>query len=470
MFEDRRRQLDRTIFVMDIVVLASSLMLALVLHQLIGIDEEVDFFSHWAIFPLCLSLQLYFLSYFGGYKSPRNIGFWTYTWAISGSTVISISLIFAMLFALSIEYVNRSVVGFYAIISFVLLLSLRGLSIVYFKRAIARGDNLHKVLIIGTGQRAQLLAETLHHRAEWGVDIIGYLDPEPDRKGMRIAGAKVLGGVHDISRILKDNLVDDVIVAIPRRMIGDAEDIVYACEEEGIKLRFMADLFDLQVTRVSLSEVGAIPLLTLEPVALNENWVMIKRAVDIAMVVSSLPLVLPLMGLIALAVKIDSSGPIFFVQPRVGFKKRIFPMLKFRSMCKDADQMMAEIEHLNEAEGPIFKIAKDPRITRVGRILRKTSMDELPQLFNVLRGEMSIVGPRPMSLRDVDLFDRGIQRKRFSVKPGLTCLWQISGRSNLPFSKWIELDLQYIENWSPLLDTKILFKTIPVVLFGKGAV
>jgi lipopolysaccharide/colanic/teichoic acid biosynthesis glycosyltransferase len=169
-------------------------------------------------------------------------------------------------------------------------------------------------------------------------------------------------------------------------------------------------------------------------------------------------------------VKLDSPGEIFFVQQRVGLRKRLFPMIKFRSMYRDAEERLKEIEHLNEAEGPIFKMTNDPRVTRVGRFIRKTSIDELPQLFNVLMGHMSLVGPRPMSIRDVDLFDKGIQRKRFSVKPGITCIWQISGRSNLPFEKWLELDLEYIENWNLWLDTKILFKTIPAVVFSRGAV
>ena len=182
-----------------------------------------------------------------------------------------------------------------------------------------------------------------------------------------------------------------------------------------------------------------------------------------------LPLVLPVIGLIAMAIKLDSPGPVFFRQERVGHHKRRFTMLKFRTMIAGAERLQRELESLNEAEGPIFKIANDPRITRVGRFLRRSSLDELPQIFHVLTGEMSLVGPRPMSLRDVDLFDQGGQRKRFSVKPGLTCLWQISGRSELPFSKWLELDLHYIERWSLSLDVKILFKTLPAVLSGKGA-
>jgi lipopolysaccharide/colanic/teichoic acid biosynthesis glycosyltransferase len=178
---------------------------------------------------------------------------------------------------------------------------------------------------------------------------------------------------------------------------------------------------------------------------------------------------IPIFLIVAIAIKLDSPGPVFFVQQRVGIRKYIFPMYKFRSMYIDAEEKLKEIEHLNEAEGPIFKIKNDPRITRLGRFIRKTSIDELPQLINVLKGEMSLVGPRPMSKRDVDLFDHGVQRKRFSVQPGLTCIWQISGRSDLPFEKWLELDLEYIDSWSFWLDIKILIKTFPVVLLSKGA-
>jgi exopolysaccharide biosynthesis polyprenyl glycosylphosphotransferase len=217
-------------------------------------------------------------------------------------------------------------------------------------------------------------------------------------------------------------------------------------------------------------EMDGIPLLTFDPVAQNEKKLLIKRLMDLILVLGTMPLILPVMALIALAIKLDDGGPIFFVQERVGLRKRLFPMLKFRSMVVDAEAKLKEIEHLNEAEGPNFKITHDPRITRVGRFIRKASLDELPQLLNVIRGHMSLVGPRPMSQRDVELFDKGIQRKRFSVKPGLTCIWQISGRSNLSFERWLELDLKYIDEWNLWMDLKILFKTFPVVLKGSGAV
>ena len=178
----------------------------------------------------------------------------------------------------------------------------------------------------------------------------------------------------------------------------------------------------------------------------------------------------PLLAIVAVLIKLDSKGPVFFVQERMGYNKRRFSMIKFRTMTIDAEARMEEIEHLNEKNGPIFKIKNDPRITRVGKILRKFSIDELPQLFNVLIGDMSLVGPRPLSIRDALRLEELWQKRRFSVKPGLTCLWQISGRSNLSFEQWVELDLEYIDTWSLQLDWWILLKTVPAVIAARGAV
>ncbi len=304
----------------------------------------------------------------------------------------------------------------------------------------------------------------------WGVEVVGFIDPDPHCLGLMVDGIPVIGTVESIGNCLKDNVVDEVVVAIPRSLLSDAEPIVRACEEEGIRLRFMADLFNVQVARVSLLQIGHIPLLTMEPVAQDSQQLFAKRIFDLVLTILSLPFLVPLFLLITIAIKLDSPGPAFFVQERVGLRKHTFPMFKFRSMYVGAEEKLKELEHLNEVEGPIFKMNEDPRVTRVGKFIRKTSLDELPQLINVIRGEMSLVGPRPMSIRDVDLFERGVQRKRFSVQPGITCLWQISGRSDLPFEKWLELDLEYIDNWSFYLDVKILAKTIPAVISSKGAV
>lgn len=327
-----------------------------------------------------------------------------------------------------------------------------------------------RVLIIGSGSRARRLTETLTRWTNAPVYIVGYLDPDPARLERSVLGYRILGTLSDISNTLKNHVIDEVVMAIPRAMISQAERIAQACEEEGVKFSMMADLFEVHVRRTQLVECGTIPMLTHEPVMQAEWKLIIKRVIDILAILCVLPVVLPIMGLVAIAIKLDSPGPIFFVHERVGLKKRRFKMLKFRSMVHGADRMQAQVEHLNEAQGPIFKVANDPRITRVGWWLRRSSLDELPQIFHVLTGRMSLVGPRPMSTRDVDRFDDGIQRRRFSVKPGLTCLWQISGRSQLPFSEWLRLDLHYIDNWSLRLDFRILWKTLPAVLKGEGAV
>jgi exopolysaccharide biosynthesis polyprenyl glycosylphosphotransferase len=195
----------------------------------------------------------------------------------------------------------------------------------------------------------------------------------------------------------------------------------------------------------------------------------IKRMMDICVACSSLLVISPLLAVVAIAIKLDSKGPVLFVQERVGFNKRRFRMFKFRTMCVDAEARMHELEHLNEKSGPIFKITNDPRMTRIGKWLRRTSIDELPQLFNVVLGHMSIVGPRPLSVRDALRMEVAWQKRRFSVKPGLTCLWQVSGRSNLSFEQWMQLDLEYIDRWSLGLDGIILLRTIPAILLARGA-
>jgi exopolysaccharide biosynthesis polyprenyl glycosylphosphotransferase len=280
----------------------------------------------------------------------------------------------------------------------------------------------------------------------------------------------VLGTTDVITAILKEHVIDEVIVAVPRGLLLAVEKVIRACEEEAIKVSLMADVFDVNAARVTLRGFTRLPLLSFETIAQPEWKLAVKRGMDLVIVLLAMPVVLPLVAIIAGVVKLDSRGPVFFGQERVGLGKRRFRMLKFRTMIDGSEQLQASLESLNEAQGPVFKIANDPRITRVGRMLRRTSLDEIPQLLQVIRGDMSLVGPRPLPLRDVNLFDQGIQRRRFSVRPGLTCLWQISGRSNLDFSKWLELDLLYIENWSLSLDLKILLRTIPAVFRGTGAV
>ena len=468
MFEERSERLYRVLTLLDVVVTIVVFLAAPWVRNALLDNDRVDLPSHLALLPFVLALWMFFLTFFGAYRSPRMTSRLQYAWAVTRGVAVGLASLLTILFLFKVQYVSRGVVVTFAGANLLALVGIRLGVVWYFRRSLRRGEGFRRFLIVGSGNRARRLAETLLQNSEWGIRIVGHLDPDPTKVGDRVLESSVLGTVGDISSILKENVIDEVVLAVPRAMIPDLNKIAQACEEEGVKLCLMADVFDVHAVRTRLVALGPIPLLTLEPVAQGEWQLLVKRFMDLAIAAVVVPL-LPVIGLIALAIKLDSPGPVFFMQERVGLHKRRFRMLKFRTMVKDASQRQAEFEHLNEAEGPNFKIANDPRITRVGRFLRRSSLDELPQILHVLTGEMSLVGPRPMSLRDVDLFDQGIQRKRFSVKPGLTCLWQVSGRSNLPFSKWLELDLYYIEHWSLGLDLKILFKTIPAVLSGKGA-
>ncbi len=469
MYNSNSDELGNNIFLFDIFFTVITFLGSFLVWCLLHVDENLSLYSHIFLLPLLLLFIISFLSYFGAYKGPHQATLPGYAWAITQAVLCSVGILLTLLFFLDIEYINRFVILFFALAEPLVLLIIRVFSIRYFHNQIKSGEKKLRVIIVGTQVRAKELLLTLQQQMVWGVEVVGFIDPDPSRIGSKIEGISVIGTVANTEECLKNNVIDEVIIAISRSMLQDAEPIVKACEEEGIKVRFMADVFNVQVAHISLSLIGGIPLLNMEPVSQNQQQLFAKRLFDLTLTILSIPFLIPLFLIIATAIKLDSPGPVFFIQQRVGLRKHVFPMIKFRSMYLDAEQKLKEIEHMNEADGPIFKMTNDPRVTRVGKILRKTSLDELPQLINVLNGDMSLVGPRPMSLRDVDLFDRGVQRKRFSVQPGLTCLWQISGRSNLPFHKWLELDLEYIENWSFWFDIKILFKTIPAVLSSKGA-
>lgn len=469
--DDKSKHAGRLMFVLDMLLTFLVFLITYRVREIFFPQNPADFIAHLALLPFVLLPFGLLMSRFGAYRGLRVTSFLGHSWIAVRALSISFAFLFTSLFLLKAGYVSRSFIIIFGATTLVALIVVRaGLIWWYFHRSIEKKENYSKVLVIGTGDRAQRLTQLLKQHSEWGIDVVGYLDVKSTTVGTKFQGLSVLGTVEQIGEILKSRVIDEVVVAVPRTLITDVQEIADACEEEGIKLRLMADVFDLQVSRTQFAMLGDIPLLTFEPVAQNEAQLVVKRIMDLSIVLASMPLLIPVMALVALAIKLDSQGPAFFMQDRVGLRKRVFRMYKFRSMQQGSEQKLEAIEHLNEAEGPIFKIANDPRVTRVGRFLRRTSLDELPQLINVLRGQMSLVGPRPMSLRDVSLFDKGTQRKRFSVRPGLTCLWQISGRSNLPFTKWLELDLDYIDNWSLGLDLRILFKTIPVVLKGSGAV
>ncbi len=379
---------------------------------------------------------------------------------VSAGTVFRIQLItpaFALLFWAS------SCVAFF-VARVILRIALRRLR--------ARGRNLNHVLIVGTNVRARKFAEKLRSRPELGCVVIGFLDDDWEGlEGFEAAGERVVGRLGDLRRFLRENVVDDVIMALPMSSCyRRAADVIRACELQGVTVHFFSDLFNLDLATAKVETLDGQPLIRLQTGQMEGAALVGKRAIDLAMSVAVLALLVPSFLVVMLAIKLTSAGPIFFVQERIGLNKRRFRLYKFRTMVADAERQQAELEELNEVEGPVFKIRRDPRLTPIGRFLRRTSIDELPQLFNVLKGDMSLVGPRPLPVRDYEGFDEDWHRRRFSVRPGLTCLWQVSGRSSVGFDRWMELDMHYIDQWSLGLDLRILARTIPAVLWGTGAV
>lgn len=470
MFDEKSGEVGRLLLILDVLLSLLVFKLAFFLREALlpGASNLAD---HLALFPLIWIPLGYFLTKFGVYNGLRVDSIHSYIWMTCKAFIFSMAILMAVLFSLKISFPSRGLLGIFVGLNLLVLVAVRaGLIWWYFRHSVQKDANYQKVLVVGTGKRAHHLTELLLNNCEWGVHIVGYLDTNPKNIEVDLLNSKVIGTVDQIEEVLTGQVIDEVIMAVPRSSLEYMEVVANACEEQGVRFRLMGDVFDLHVARAQLVQLGDIPLLTFDPVVQNRNDLLTKRLLSLVLVIGTMPFTLPILGMIALAIKLEDGGPVFFHQQRVGLHKRQFPMFKFRSMVVNAEEKLKEIEHLNEAEGPIFKISNDPRITRIGRILRRTSLDELPQLINVFRGEMSLVGPRPMSTRDVGRFDKAIQRKRFSVRPGLTCLWQISGRSNLPFERWLELDLKYIDEWSLWLDFKILMLTIPAVIKGEGAV
>jgi exopolysaccharide biosynthesis polyprenyl glycosylphosphotransferase len=323
------------------------------------------------------------------------------------------------------------------------------------------------VLICGTGIRARLLALQLHAHPDFRYQLAGFIDTKPQPDCSMIA--PVLGGVLELESILMRLPVDEVMVALPiKSHFAEIEEIVGVCGRAGIQTQYSLELFTSDVAKHHSVDSAEGTRVVVEMVH-SDHRLVLKSTLDRIAATLGLIILSPLFLLIGLAVKLTSNGPVFFVQQRFGLGKRKFGMIKFRTMVVDAEARQASLEHLNEHNGPTFKMKSDPRITRLGAFLRRSSLDELPQLINVLKGEMSLVGPRPLPSRDVERFSAAWLMRRFSVKPGITGLWQVSGRSNTDFDNAIKLDLRYIDKWSLLLDVKILFRTLSAVAKGRGA-
>ncbi len=376
-------------------------------------------------------------------------------------------LISAAIFILKYDFISRPFILIFALVNFVFLCGFR----IYAKAGVSQFRNVLdgelNVLIVGTDEKAARVAEVLETAREWGYKLKGIVRESASTPLESSLKQYPLIELGQLSEVLTNHIVDEVIFVVPKEALARLEEIFLVCEEEGIKTRVMLSFFPHVTSKIYLEALHDLPLLTFTTTPQNEYLLFIKNAFDVLLAAFLLIVLAPFLVLVALLIKWTSRGPVIFRQIRCGLGGRKFVLYKFRSMIHDAEQKRKQLEHLNEMSGPVFKLSKDPRCTPLGRFLRKFSIDEAPQLLNILKGDMSFVGPRPPIPEEVEKYQRW-QRRRLRMKPGLTCLWQVSGRNEIDFAEWMKMDLQYIDSWSLLLDLKIFMKTIPIALLGKG--
>lgn len=449
MIQQRQRILAFNLFLADLSLTAASFFAAYAVRSSFRLEGYTVMPIGVYVWLLWLMLPLWslLLAFFGVY-SRRSLTLPTQVIQVSKAVGLAWLVLGAILFFLDEDGATNRLVAIFALfIDYGALVSYRWI-LFSLRRRRSRRDRY--VAVIGDGEPAESFARALRTHAEWGLEPVGVF---------ALTGARA---------VLERGEIDEMIFVVERERLESCEDLFLTCEELGVTATVVLNLFPHSIARMELHELDGFPMLRFARTPTDESLLLLRRMMDVLLSVCLIVLTLPLMAATAVLIKLTSAGPILFSQRRLGLHGRPFVMHKFRSMTHDSSKRRGDLNDINEMDGPVFKSSQDPRITTLGRWLRRYSIDELPQLYNVVKGEMSLVGPRPPLPEEVARYERW-QRRRLSMKPGMTCLWQISGRSHLGFEEWMRLDLSYIDNWSLLLDLKILLKTVPVVLLGKGA-
>jgi exopolysaccharide biosynthesis polyprenyl glycosylphosphotransferase len=469
MLKEQARAVDAGLKVFDLAVLGIAFPAAYLLRDQLFGTTLAGLYSverYWPLIALSLLLWLAASSLVPVYEAYRTRSLWVEIGRLVRAMAL-VALAATALGYMTHDYeVSRLFIALYFAVALAMLTVNRLIVRLVARAARRRGYNLRRFAVAGSGRLAREVVASVERHREWGIEFAGYIvEDDGPEEPLR---APVLGHMGQLGRILEREVVDEVYFAIPRERMETIEKAVKVCEELGVGAKVCVSFIENHIGRAGIEELDSLPFLSFSTTPSDMLALAAKRALDVVVSAAALLMLSPVFAVVAAAIRLESRGPVFFRQRRVGMNGREFFLFKFRSMAVDAEQRLAALRTLNEASGPVFKMRDDPRVTRVGRFIRKASIDELPQFWNVFKGEMSIVGPRPPIPSEVRQYEAW-QRRRLSMRPGITCVWQISGRSDIDFNAWMDLDLQYIDNWSLWEDVKIFFKTIPVVLIGKGA-
>lgn len=482
MFKEKESILQKSTMVLDAAVLSLAFFIAYYLRENVEVIRTLSFLPakefvttdgaslrEYLLVLLIVVPVWCFIFYINGmYRSMRTRRLVEFIWLVFKSFFFAVLAFGAIVFIFRLTFISRLYFAFFVIVSFAGVISEKIFLYLVMRYIRKRGYNNKRILIVGTGRRAINIVHKVLYHPEWGYKIIGAIDDEPGRGIEKVGPIEVIGGLPDLQNVFHEQAIDEVIFVVPRSRLNHIEDAVYICETEGVKATIAVDLFNLKIARSRPSEFEDIPLISFETTLAKEWQLYVKRVMDIVIAGLGIIILSPFLLAIAILIKLGSPGSVLFRQIRLGLNGRKFVLYKFRTMYEDAEEKLADVSVADFMGDGEFKKKKIQYMTPIGKILRKFSIDEFPQLFNVFAGHMSLIGPRPCVPEEVQQYQPW-QRRRLSMRPGITCLWQIRGRNNVKFEDWMKLDLEYLDNWSLLLDFKILVKTIPVVIFGIGA-
>ena len=426
---------------------------------------------HWHdSWDILLAILLVWRGLFGfqeAYTNQRFTSFRTEIVIIFKTVFMGTLIILTFAFLIK-SNVPRSLIFIFALVNLVFLWTEKSILYQVIRYLRKQGKNIKRVLVLGAGDVARSFLDSVDRYPDWGLKVLGLICKDELNVGSKRFGYALVGHTANLRELLHLNPIDELVIALPAKYFHALDEVMAICDEEGVPVRIISPLFRNLLSKAKTDMVHGLPIVRFSSVERTDLESILKRGMDLVGSAALLVLLAPIFGLIALLIKLDSEGPVFYQWKVLGLNKRPMVGYKFRTMVVNADEIKEKLMENNEMSGPAFKMKNDPRITWVGKWLRKFSLDELPQLWSVLKGDLSLVGPRPPLQTEVETYE-GWHRRKLSVKPGITCLWQVSGRNEInDFDDWMRLDMKYIDEWSLWLDVKILFRTVWVVLKGTG--